>query len=59
MHDSLVLVTCAGVLGFRDGSVVGAVVAVVLVHVVLAVYVYVALTEGKQLQPTDQEQKTR
>lgn len=53
------VVTCAGVLGFRDGAVVGAVVAVVLVHVVLAAYVYVALTEGKQPEPTDQEQKTR
>lgn len=61
MHGSChVLVTCAGVLGFQDGAVIGAVVAVVLVHVVLAAYIYVALTEGKQ--PTSdevQEQKTR
>ena len=52
-------VTCAGVLGYKDGAVVSAVVAVVLVHVVLAAYVYVALTEGRQPQPADQEQKTK
>lgn len=52
-------VTCAGALGFQDGAVVGAVVAVVLVHVVVAAYVYVALTEGKQPAEELQEQKTR
>lgn len=51
--------TRAGVLGYGDGAVVGAVVAVVLVHVVLAAYVYVALMEGKQPPTADQDHKTR
>lgn len=44
----------AGVLGYPDGSVGAAIVAVVLVHCVIAGYVYVAWKEG-QTPPVKQD----
>ena len=35
-----------GILGYPDGSIGAAIVAVILVHVVIAAYVYVAWKEG-------------
>ena len=35
-----------GIFGFKDGSVGGAITAVVLVHCVIAAYIYVAWNEG-------------
>jgi len=43
-----------GVLGYPDGSVGAAIVAVVLVHCVIAGYVYVAWKEG-QTPPVKQD----
>ena len=43
----------AGVLGYEDGSVPGAIVAVLIVHIVIGLYVYVAWKEGsRDLQST-------
>ena len=43
----------AGVLGYQDGSVPGAIVAVLIVHIVIGLYVYVAWREGsRDLQST-------
>lgn len=46
--DSLLLLLCSliVVFGYADGSVGAAIVAVILVHVVIALYVYVAWKEG-------------
>lgn len=42
-----------GVLGYEDGSVPGALTAVLIVHVVIGLYVYVAWREGsRDLQST-------
>lgn len=36
-----------GFLGYNDGSAGGAIIAVVLIHVVIAMFVYKAWTEGQ------------
>ena len=44
-----------GMLGYKDGSVGSAITAVLLVHVVIAGYIYVAWKEGSTTVPTKQE----
>lgn len=54
MHRGL-SVAHAGVLGYQDGSIPGAIVAVLIVHIVIGLYVYVAWREGSrdlQIQST-------
>ena len=43
---SFMIVFSSGILGYRDGSVPAAVLAVILVHCVIAAYVYAAWKEG-------------
>ena len=43
----------AGILGYSDGSVGAAITAVVLIHCVIAAYVYAAWKEGET--PTKQD----
>lgn len=52
---SLPLSPCPGVLGYEDGTVGSAITAVVLVHVVIAGYIYVAWKEGSTPVPTKRE----
>ena len=54
----MIYLYCAGVLEFQDGSVGSAVVAIVLVHSVIAAYVYMAWLEGPttiQLSPVKKD----
>lgn len=46
-----------GVLGYQDGSIGGAVAAVVAVHVVIGVYVYVAWKEDVTTEAEQQKLK--
>ena len=41
-------------LGYEDGSIGAAIIAVVLVHLIIAAYVFVAWREG-QTEPTKQD----
>lgn len=42
----MIFILLAGMLGYEDGSAPGAILAVVLVHLIIAGYVYVAWLEG-------------
>ena len=43
----------AGILGYEDGSILGAIVAVLIVHTVIGFYIYVAWRDGsRDLQST-------
>lgn len=50
---SLTAVFFSGMLGYKDGAVGAAIVAVVLVHVIIAGFVYAAWAEG--LTPTKKD----
>jgi hypothetical protein len=43
----LFCVSILGILGYRDGSAGAAIVAVILVHVVIAGFIYTAWVEGQ------------
>lgn len=53
--NSVCFVHCVVVLGYSDGSVGGAVVAVILIHLVIVMFVYKAWTEGQDTQPIKQD----
>ncbi len=44
-----------GVLGYSDGSVGGAIIAVILIHLVIVMFVYKAWSEGQGTQPIKQD----
>ncbi len=46
--DMTCLLSFSAILGYRDGSVGAAITAVVLIHSIIAGYVYVAWKEGSQ-----------
>ncbi len=43
------------VLGYSDGSVGGAIIAVILIHLVIAMFVYKAWSEGQSPTPIKQD----
>ena len=48
---------CVGVLGQEDGSLGGAVAAVIAVHIVIGIYIYVAWSEDKSVKLDQQKSK--